>query len=27
LQLVPIGDDPLIGANDELAFMPPVSGG
>jgi sulfur-carrier protein len=27
LQLVPIGGDPLIGPNDEVAFMPPVSGG
>jgi sulfur-carrier protein len=27
LQLVPIGGDPVIGPNDELAFMPPVSGG
>jgi sulfur-carrier protein len=27
LQLVPIGGDPVIGPSDELAFLPPVSGG
>jgi molybdopterin converting factor small subunit len=27
LNLVPIGDDPIISPGDELAFMPPVSGG
>ena len=25
--LVPIGKNPIVGAQDELAFMPPVSGG
>lgn len=25
--LVPLGENPIVGAQDELAFMPPVSGG
>jgi sulfur-carrier protein len=27
LDLIPMGADPVIGANDEIAFMPPLSGG
>lgn len=27
LMLVPYSENPFVGASDELAFMPPVSGG
>jgi sulfur-carrier protein len=27
LSLIAMGSDPIIGADDELAFMPPLSGG
>jgi sulfur-carrier protein len=27
LSLIAMGNDPIIGADDELAFMPPLSGG
>lgn len=27
LDLIPVGADPMIEENDEIAFMPPLSGG